>query len=345
MGDALTFSHASESAPVAPMAGGLPISAAVADAAADWLTLLMSGEATEADCLRWRQWRDAHPDHERAWRHIEAVTRRFKAMEPRAAYAALSACAKPRSPGRRKALNLLLWGGAIGVAGSLASHTRTWQQMAADYRTATGEQRSVVLDDGTRVMLNTASAIDVRFDERRRLLRLVAGEAMISTGHPVIDGVPDPRPFLVATDEGRVRPLGTRFIVRQEEGRTGIVVLESAVEITPQAAQGRHLVLHAGERTRFTRLAIDAPLPETEQDSAWTRGQIVADGERLADFLADLARYRRGIVRCAGGVANLRVSGVFPLGDTDRILATLPKVLPVRVRRHTRYWVAVEAIG
>ena len=93
------------------MAGGSPISEAVAQQAAEWLTLLMSGEATDEDRKRWQQWRMTHPDHERAWLHIEAVTGRLKVMKPQAAYKALSPYAGPqalRSPGRRAALRALL---------------------------------------------------------------------------------------------------------------------------------------------------------------------------------------------------------------------------------------------
>ncbi len=73
-----------------PMAGGQPISEATADQAAQWLTLLMSGEASHEERQRWQQWRAAHPDHERAWQHIEAITGRLKQMEPKAAYRTLS---------------------------------------------------------------------------------------------------------------------------------------------------------------------------------------------------------------------------------------------------------------
>ncbi|RKP53279.1 DUF4880 domain-containing protein [Pararobbsia silviterrae] len=325
------------------MAGGAPISEAIADAAAEWLTLLMSGEATDEERRRWQAWRGAHADHERAWLHIESVMGRLKFMEPQAAYKTLSPYSDLKSPVRRKALNLLLWGGVIGAGGLLASHTRTWETVAADYRTGTGERRTVMLDDGTRIVLNTATAIDVRFDARQRLVRLAAGEVLAVTGHPVVGGVADPRPFIIATREGRIRALGTRFTVRQDKGRTDVAVLESAVEITTDDAQAQLAVLHAGERTTFTRETIDAAQPASEQDAAWTRGQIVADNMRLADFLADLARYRPGIVRCEASVADLRLSGVFPLNDPDRILATLPTVLPVQVRLRTRYWVTVEA--
>lgn len=330
----------------APVAGGKPISEAVAEQAADWLTLLMSGKATDADRRRWQHWRDGHPDHQRAWQHIEAVTGRLKRMESHAAYTALSPYAGPeglRRPGRRKALRLLLWGGIASTSGWLVSGVPIVQQMAADYRTLAGEQRTVTLADGTAVTLNTASAIDVRFDGRRRLLRLVAGEVLIVTGHALNNGAADPRSFVVETAEGHVRALGTCFTVRQRNDSTQVAVLESAVEITPHAAAGEPRLLRAGEQVTFTRASIDSSQPGDDQAAAWSRGQIVADEMRLGEFLDELGRYRTGIIHCAPAVADLRFSGVFPLHDTDRILATLPSVLPVQVTSRTRYWVAVEA--
>lgn len=324
-----------------PMAGGQPISEAVADQAAEWLTLMMSGDATDADRRHWKQWHAAHPDHERAWAHIEAVTQRLKVLEPSAGYKVLSPYAGPKRSGRRKALNLLLWGGVAGFTGLLASRTQTWQQQVADYHTSTGEQRTITLQDGTRVTLNTASAFNVRFDGERRLLRLVAGEVLIATAR-ALNGSRDPRPLIVETAEGRIRALGTRFSARQWEGRTTVAVQEVAVEITP-ADGGAPRILKAGERAAFTRTSVDAPQALAGTDDAWARGQIVAADTPLGEFLAELGRYRPGILRCDPAVARLRVSGVFPLHDTDRILATLPSVLPVQVRLRTRFWVTVEA--
>ncbi|ALM84341.1 iron dicitrate transport regulator FecR [Bordetella sp. N] len=334
------------------MACGQPISDATADAAAEWLTIMMSGETTEAERQRWQQWCAADPEHELAWRHIETVTQRLSAMQPRAAYQALSpyaartaAANTAGAAGRRKALRVLLWGGAIGTSALLASRTQTWQQATADYRTRTGEQRAVALSDGTRILLNTDSAIDVKFDAQRRLVRLVAGEVMIITGHELVDGKPDPRPFIVQTGEGSIRALGTRFMVRQDDGYSAVAVMESAVEITAAEATAQPRILRAGERTTFTRRAIDGTLPVADRDLAWTRGQIVAEDLRLTDFLAELGRYRSGFLRCDPAAANLRVSGVFPLENTDRILDMLTKVLPVRVHQRTRYWVTVEAVS
>ena len=79
-----------------------------------------------------------------------------------------------------------------------------------------------------------------------------------------------------------------------------------------------------------------------QQAPAWLRGQLVAERLRLADFLDQVGRYRRGVIRCDPRVADLIVSGVYALDDTDRILASLARALPLRVSRYTAYWVVVE---
>ncbi|MNR84273.1 fec operon regulator FecR [compost metagenome] len=322
-----------------PLAMGRVISDDTANVAADWLTLLMSGDATDEDEQRWQLWRQAQPEHELAWQHIEAVTGRFKGLPAQLAYHSLSPVANPMlaAPKRRKAMRTLLWFGAVGVSGALATRTQSWQQTVADYRTATGEQRSLTLDDGTRITLNTASSINVRFDSQHRLVHLVAGEMMIVTGHRA----GDERPFMIKTAEGMVRALGTEFTVRQRDGSTTVTVLESRVEITP--AHASSYLLNAGEGITFTRDGLGELLNIDQQATAWTRQQIIADNVRLADFVAELSRYRVGVLRCDPAVANLRFSGVFPLGDTDRILAMLPNTLPIQLRLRTRYWVTLEA--
>lgn len=328
----------------APRAGGRAIDPAIADQAADWLTLFMSGEAGDDDRQRWSRWRSAHPDHERAWRHIEEVTGRFKDMAPRAAYQVLSPyTGTATAPNRRAALRVLLWGGIAGTAGLLAARTPLAQRLAADYRTGIGEQRTVMLADGTALTLNTDSAVDVRFDAAQRLLRLLAGEVLVVTGHAQTATGRAWPPLVVATAQGRIRALGTRFTVRQRMQGTDVAVLQSAVEIAPDDLAQRPRVLEAGQRLSFTRSAIGPAGPADDAAPAWTRGQLVADDMRLDAFLEELGRYRQGVVRCAPEVGDLRLSGVFPLQDTDRILATLPNVLPVQVAQRTRFWVTVEA--
>ena len=307
--------------------------------AAEWLTVLMSGEASEAEHAAWQRWRGADPEHERAWQHIDAVSRRFNGLHRGAAAQALAGTEQQAVNGKRR--QLLAWLGVAAGGGLLAAQTGAWdgvRALRADYRTATGERREVVLDDGSVLSLNTDSAVNVRFDASHRLIELLAGEILVSSGH----GAGSAAPLVVATREGLVRALGTRFVVRQQDGVSTVEVLESAVEIRPRDSAGAPLLLAAGRGVAFSRHAPDAPHVIGAYADAWSRGQLIVDDVTLGDFLADLARYRPGVIDCAPAVAQLRLSGVFPLADTQRILNMLPNSLPVQVRSRTRYWVTVE---
>ncbi len=324
---------------LAEPAGLGAIAEEVQQQAAEWLTVLMSDEASEAEHAAWQRWRGADPEHERAWRHIDAVSRRFNGLHRSAAAQALAGTQQQAVNGKRR--QLLAWLGVAAGGGMLAAQTGTWdgvRALRADYRTATGERREVVLDDGSVLSLNTGSAVNVRFDDKRRLIELLAGEILVSSGH----GAGSAAPLVVATREGLVRALGTRFVVRQQDGVSTVEVLESAVEIRPRDSAGAPLLLAAGRGVAFSRHAPDAPHAIDAYADAWSRGQLIVDDVTLGDFLADLARYRPGVIDCAPAVAQLRLSGVFPLADTQRILNMLPNSLPVQVRSRTRYWVTVE---
>ncbi len=160
-----------------------------------------------------------------------------------------------------------------------------------------------------------------------------AREIQLSTGH-------DPRPLHVYSAEGRLRPVGTRFDVRQFAGRTRVAVHEGAVQVENRAGQG--LLLPSGRQLDFDRERLGAPQPLPVGSGAWTDGMLVAAGMRLDEFLAEVARYRPGRLGCDPRIGGLRISGSYPLDDSERILATLPAVLPVEVRRVTRYWVGVH---
>jgi transmembrane sensor len=161
---------------------------------------------------------------------------------------------------------------------------------------------------------------------------------MITTGHADASQ----RRFFVDTAQGRLEALGTRFAVRQDAADARLDVFEGAVRIEPADAPQDAVVLHAGQRARFDKHGVAPPGSVIADDAAWTDGVIVASSTRLEDFLAEVGRYRRGVLRCDPAIADLRLSGTYPLDDTDRILAALTHALPVRIDYMTRYWVTVQ---
>lgn len=310
--------------PVAPVAPG------VAREAVAWLLEWQTEAFTEPRQIQWRQWMERDAAHATAWACIARVDDRLRSLP---AGIAIGTLASPGLSRRRSAkLALLLAGGAGGL--QAARRTQTWQQMGADVATATGERRELLLPDGTRLTLDTGSAVDLRFSADQRTVLLRSGEVLVETA-------PDTRPFTVVTAQGSARPVGTRFTVRQHERFTTVAVLGGAVDIQPAAEARAVLRLQAGQRADFDRLQVMASGALRTGDAAWVDGMVVADDVPLKDFIDDLSRYRPGLLRCGDGTGGLRLSGTYPLADTDRVLAALTLSLPVQVEYRSRWWVTV----
>jgi transmembrane sensor len=308
----------------------------VLDEAAEWLMRLHDSAATDDDRRACERWRQRHPDHARAWARAELLMNKLGGLPQALAMPSLS---RPARSSRRVAIGRLAALLAAVPAGWLGWRLAGEQGWTAEHRTATGERRELRLADGSRVTLNTASAIDLRFDAVQRLVVLRAGEIFVATSP---DTAAAHRPFRVETGSGTMQALGTRFSVRKEEGgATHVAVFEGAVRISP-AGGAASRVLAAGQQVRFTAGGIDAFAPADEADAAWTQGMLLADRMRLADFAAELSRYRPGALHCDAAVADLRVSGAFPIADTDRVLGMLVSTYPVdAVTRLRGYWVTL----
>ncbi|VUZ25026.1 Protein FecR [uncultured Comamonas sp.] len=319
-------------------AGGTAISEKVALQAAEWFFLLQDGKVSAQDHQRCQRWRAAHPAHEAAWQKAQQVGQRFAQLPPSLALTTLNRPAAQRRAAAQALAVLLLAAPAGWLAWRQAGGIDLW----ADYRSATGERREVVLADGSSVQLDTASAIDVHFDSELRLIRLCHGAIHVQTA---ADPQPAYRPFVVATEQGRLRALGTRFTVRQDGGFTRVAVFEGAVEMRPADSAAPAQVLQAGQQAQMGEREISAIEAVPPHADGWTRGVLQVRNMRLDDFAAELARYRPGIVRCDPAVAGLRISGAFQLRDTTPVLDSLPQVLPVAVRYRTRYWATLTAPG
>jgi len=315
-------------------ADGQPIALDIAMQAAQWLTTLMDGDATVAQRQAWRTWRDAHPDHDRAWRHIEQVSGNFQELDARASRQALA-----RQPtARRQGLRGLVWLAAFGATGWFASRSDTAHTLLADVSTG-ATRRQITLADGTVLHLNVHTALNLRYTASGRLLQLVQGEIHVATAQ---EHRTPYRPFLVETTHGRALALGTRYVVRKDNDQTMVAVEQGRVRLTPRDG-GAAVIVAAGQGAGMTNnqvLPVRAVGPEAW---AWRQGLLLADAMRLRDFIHELSRYRSGFIVCDDAVGDLRISGVYPLSDTDAVLRSLPDALPVRVQYRTPYWVQLQA--
>lgn len=300
--------------------------------AAGWVARLQSSDATDRDRHAFEEWLSKDPAHRAAYDEFKGL------------WAALEHVPIPTD--RLRKLRLSRRAAIANIAGLclVAALSVSLYRMGlvdrfrADHYTSVGEVRSVELEDGTKVTLNTDTAIALHFTDIERRIELLRGEAFF-------DVRPDPARRFVVTDETmRATAIGTRYGVRApSSGFAGDVQVEEGIVDVRHAQE--QATLRAGDVATVTddgTLAIG----KTDVASAvsWKDGQLVFSNQPLGAVLATLERYRHGRIIILGDeVARLHVSGIFDVGDTDEALRIISGSLPVRVTYLTRMMIVVRA--
>lgn len=322
--------------------------------AAVWLVRLGGDDPVERLSAReaFDAWKAADARHAQAAAALEAVVdqvqglRHGAAGDPRPARAALDAAFEDTRR-RRRGLRQRTAGGlvltlvlALAVPAWLAGSDGTATDLLADVRSSESDWVSRTLADGTRITLSGTAAIDLRYDDRQRTVRLLHGDMRVDVAKDAA------RPFYVETPLARIRALGTRFSVSHDRGRTDLEMFESSVSVQALAAQDPVTVVRAGERAQFTRKGIVRveTLDAERVEQGWRRRQLVLNDRPLPEVLAQLARHRPGGIRFdAEELQALRVSAVLPLDRPDEALHLLATIFPdLRVRTLAGRWVWVE---
>lgn len=198
--------------------------------------------------------------------------------------------------------------------------------------TARGEQRSLVLSDGSVVQLNTLTRIEVHFDETLRRIDLPQGEAFFRVAHDAR------KPFEVVTPFGVVRAVGTEFNVYSRLQDMRVAVVEGKVQVSasgsrsskapPTLVTARQSVEVAAGSTQ----AVPLPASETKLATAWLQRRLAFENERLDNVILEFNRYNRVAMRIDdAALAGLRINGVFNADDSRALIGYLQRVQGVTV--------------
>ena len=309
------------------------------DQAARWLARLHSPECSEEERVACGRWRAADPRHEVAYRQAESlylISRDFGA-QPR--YRAAARVARERAERERRRRQVWRRGGVWALAATLVLALGLgwyrWDPAPPEQRyvTAVGERRSLSLEDGSRVELDTDSVIAVRYGRRSRGVVLLQGRAQFDVAHA------PQRPFTVEAGEGSVRAIGTRFQVRRQREAVQVTLLEGSVAVqapAPMAGhQARSATLSPGETLRYGPQGVWQREPaDLDTVQGWTRGELRFRQRPLRELLDEANRYARVQVRIGDvSLAQMPVSGVFASNDQTSLLQALEHVLPLRIER------------
>jgi len=313
---------------------------AIVEQAIQWQVRLRFNQADEQTQRTFEHWLQQRPEHGLAWQRVETLGDDFEGVPAQLARQTLNGSRQGMR--RRESLKLLGVLATVGTAAWLGRDYTPVPAMLAQQRSSTGERRRFQLDDGSLVQLNSDSAVDSEFDAQRRLIILRRGEIIVNVGaDPHTHQV---RPFWVQSRDGLMQAHSSRFLVRERDDGTLVAAQEGAVTLFPGARQTpASRSVQAGDQLLFTSSGVRT-LSDTGLDPwSWGDGVISARNMRLGDFIAELSRYRPGVLRCSEEVADRRVSGTFQLADNDQVLALIAQSLHLHVDYRTRFWVTVTA--
>jgi len=318
------------------------IEKSIVEKAIDWHLHLHTEETTPADNIAFEAWYQQNPEHLLAYNRLENMWGKFSDVDHAAAKAGLEAVLKSGNPTKTIARHGRSV--ALGLVFLISTYSAMQSQPAlvwlAENKTPIGAQRSITLDDGSILMLNTNTALDVEYSNHQRLIKLYQGEVFITVAKDKT------RPLIIATQHGTARALGTQFNVRlieDSENSTQVAVVESTVETctTPSLLSipllNSHkktcITLQAGQGTRYTSNQMEtASNINAEAIAGWSTGTLAIDNQPLPMVLAELQRYSMAqITFNENALANMRVSGVLPLSNIKQSLDILSGKLPIQV--------------
>lgn len=335
-----------------------PPSDDVVNQAAEWIVRLSDDDLTLADLAalqaEFEQWQEISPHHAEAARKMLTVIDQSKwiraTAHPASAHAAMEASlAKKRRNMRARKLSAML----ILIA-ALALPARVFFQyyppayLLADVRTSIGQWHTQALADNSTITLSGTSAANFHFDATQRNLELVHGEILI-------DVAADPiRPFQVKTRHGRIRALGTRFIIHLDDETTTLTMLESKAAVTLRAPDRQRqagntaetLTLDAGQRVQFSNRWFGGieNVNIREISDVWKFRHLIVENQPLPEVLDTLSRYRTGLIHYnTQALEHMKISAVLPLDDIDTALYLLTRSFPIQVHTITPWLVIVEA--
>ena len=202
--------------------------------------------------------------------------------------------------------------------------------------TAAGEVDTVGLADGSSVTLNSATTIQISFNEQERHVAMLGGEAFFD-----VASEPD-RPFVIDTGTQIIRVLGTKFNVQKANGDVRVAVLEGTVAVSRSSStepEQHHkstegYLLEAGSMGSFSALA-EVIVPDNHAQvlkaQGWREGIFRFSDEPLSAVIQEFNRYRTKKIRIKDAAADLRISGIFHFGEGEGLVEALQATLPITI--------------
>ena len=317
----------------------------IKEEAVNWIAKLDSGELSSTQLSELKEWTSKSPEHKRV---LEQMAEHWDALDILETYQNILYKPQPHSPSPQYSD----WLPATLAACLAIFAIAVWfvvlnplipQGLAADtHYTYIGEQKNVQLFDGSSIKLNTNSQLKVSYTATTRHIHLSQGEAFFE-----VAPMPD-RPFLVETEHGIVKAVGTAFSVRVRDKVSEVTVQEGAVAVSGNSKETLSpkeatdpiqplTTLAAGQSAIFDSQikSVETLKPKKIVSRlAWRDGMLIFDGDNLADVVTEITRYIDVEVVISDPILReQRIGGYFRTGEIKTLLSTLESNFNVRVEK------------
>ena len=316
----------------------------VDEQAAEWMLRLHEEGFSDAARLEFECWKLQSPQHAAAAQRMQDAISRLQSLRKQSApaKAALNAAFQGRKPAtsRKRVLRAVAIAVCLTLPVTLTLKSHYPERWLADISTGPNDWKTLHLADNSTLTLSGTSAVNVYFNSTERRIELLQGEVLVDVAHD------NSRPFIVQTEQGRMRALGTRFVVNRQADTTVLSMLQSRV--AAQSADERQtLEVDAGSRALINRnsVKLSGSVDPASIDEAWRRHQLVIDDQPLSQVLDEISRHRRGHLQFDRAAMDaLRVTAVLPLDDTDRALQLIAQTLPLSIKTYTPWLIVVNQL-
>jgi transmembrane sensor len=334
-----------------PEAGRAPrASGAVASEAARWVVRLHAAEAGEAEWLAFESWlassagaRAAYDEAATLWRLAGEIGVRDVQDQDDQRGRRIRASLSARTGSRLGGMAALGLGGLSVAMTAVLFIVLGHGQLAMTpkrppapmvYTAARGAPRTVVLADGTRMVLAGGSLVAVRFEARARHVAMSRGEVAFTVAHDAA------RPFTVAIGDREVRDIGTEFDIRRDGRQIRVTVREGKVEVSARdpsaAAAAPPVALAAGQQLRHDEETGASSVASVSADEvfAWKQDRLIYRDQPLKVVVEDLNRRFPHALRIEGErTAGLRFTGVLAVDAEAATIRRLTELLPIEADR------------
>jgi transmembrane sensor len=331
--------------------------ASITEQACHWCILLNGGNATQADQKAFGEWVARSPERIEAYIQAARLTKALKSRKLRWPSTPIETLVREAKEAPAEVVSLFSSGVVPQAKPPLRQSRRkpplmfalaatlvvalacTWVFLTGSqrYATAVGEQRSVVLSDGSVVTLNTSSVIQVKLTKTARIIHLVSGEALFQVAHDKA------RPFDVIAGNATVRAVGTQFNVERKADGATVTVVEGKVSVQNdlEKSAGKNskvstaIPLSAGEGvTVAPRARLQPTSVNVATATAWTQRRLVFEHRPLGEVVDEFNRYNRQKIQIESPeLQGQEITGVFQANDPNSLLDFIAKIPGVRIER------------